>query len=542
MAVTTVAMICALVIGAKDASVKTAGAEEEGGWNLFSNGIVGEWLKFPRKGRYRISVEARGDSAAGEAPVMLLRAGARRLGRWSVGAKWKTYRVETEIEAGTRILFVAFVNDYCRRGQDRNLHLRRIVVEGLDGAPEAVVVGEPDWRKDADERIERIRKGALTVRVLDADGRPVAGARVRVRQKRHEFAFGTAVACRMFLPDEKLGGRAEVAKRYRRILLENFNCVVTENAFKWHQMERQRNRPDYEAVDATLKWCAEHGMAARGHCIFWADDRYVPAWAKRLEKDELKKAVGRRISRDLGRYKGRFAEYDVCNEMIQNHFFERRLGFAARVEMFKSAKEADPKARLFLNEYGVLGGRFLEKYERLIEALRKAGAPVGGIGCQGHFRGRIPPVWMIKNSLDRLARFGLPIRITEFDIDTADQKSKARCLEDFYRVCFSHPAVDGILMWGFWEGRHWCPRAAPWNKNFQPTPAAETYRRLLFEEWWTKADGRTDEHGVYTTRAFFGVHLVEAGAPDGRKGSTTVTLSGSDGKAEVTVTLEKSGE
>ena len=63
--------------------------------------------------------------------------------------------------------------------------------------------------------------------------------------------------------------------------------------------------------------------------------------------------------------------------------------------------------------------------------------------------------------LDYLAEIGLPIKVTEFDmnvramnISEADQaKEYAKVL----RTCFSHPAIEGFLFWGFWDARHWCP-------------------------------------------------------------------------------------
>jgi len=80
-----------------------------------------------------------------------------------------------------------------------------------------------------------------------------------------------------------------------------------------------------------------------------------------------------------------------------------------------------------------------------------------------------------KAVLDRLAVFKLPIRITEYGYETQfieppmtteypydaqSEEKKARFLDDFYRLCFSHPAVEGIIMWGHWEGAHWRPGAA----------------------------------------------------------------------------------
>ena len=87
----------------------------------------------------------------------------------------------------------------------------------------------------------------------------------------------------------------------------------------------------------------------------------------------------------------------------------------------------------------------------------------------------------------------------------------ARGLETLYRAAFAHPAVDGIFMWGFWAGSHWRPAAALWHRDWTPTPAAEAYRRLIFDEWWTRWRGKADEKGRCQIPAFYGIHRIKAG-------------------------------
>jgi hypothetical protein len=67
-------------------------------------------------------------------------------------------------------------------------------------------------------------------------------------------------------------------------------------------------------------------------------------------------------------------------------------------------------------------------------------------------------------------------------------------------------------MWGFWEGRHWRPRAAMYRKDWTPKPNAKAYKDLVFKQWWTDESGRTDNDGQYAIRAFRGEHTVRASA------------------------------
>ena len=65
-------------------------------------------------------------------------------------------------------------------------------------------------------------------------------------------------------------------------------------------------------------------------------------------------------------------------------------------------------------------------------------------------------------------------------------------------------------MWGFWEGAHWRPNAALWKRDWTPTPAAKTYRDLVFKKWWTAKTGKANSEGIYRAKAFYGRHSVES--------------------------------
>ena len=341
------------------------------------------------------------------------------------------------------------------------------------------------------------------------------GAAVKVEQIEHAFAFGTAVSSHAF--DGQMAPAER--ERYLNTLRENFNTAVHENALKWYATQPERDVRSYETADAILAWCAEHAIGMRGHTIFWSKPWRVQDWVKELDDEALREAVEARVKEVVGRYRGRIDQWDVNNEMLDADFFEQRLGEDIRGRMFVWGKEANPDAVLFVNENDILTGNEekLARYEALVQGLLDAGAPVGGLGLQGHFEEAPDPAYM-KKALDRLARFGLPIVITEFDILTADEAVKAKALEDVYRTAFAHPAVEGVLMWGFWGGKHWLnsDNAIPgytalWDQEWEPMPAAEVYRGLVFDEWWTRAEGVADETGVFRTEVFLGTHRVTAG-------------------------------
>ena len=368
---------------------------------------------------------------------------------------------------------------------------------------------------DLDEAIRRVRMGTLVVEAAP-------GVEVRVEQLRHEFWFGAALASQMF------GGRvnAEDAAQYKKVFLENFNAAVTENALKWHSMERRQGQVDYSIVDAILQWTEEHDIPLRGHNIFWGIPNRVQPWLKAMDDATLRETLRARAL-DVGRrYRGRFAEYDLNNEMLHANYYEERLGPQITRDMANWVRQEDPNAVLFLNDYDILTGKRLDDYIAHIRRFLDQGVPIGGIGVQGHLHADSFDPVALQNALARLAEFNLPICITEFNfpgqrskyrsqrglrLSDEEERAKARALVDYYRICFSQPAVRGILMWGFWERANWIPVSALYRRDWTPTPAAEAYRDLVFKQWWTTWRGRTDARGRCEIRAFYGKHRVIAG-------------------------------
>jgi GH35 family endo-1,4-beta-xylanase len=349
------------------------------------------------------------------------------------------------------------------------------------------------------------------------------GAQVHVEQLRHEFWFGAALSSGAF------SGRlsAEDQRRYEETFLSNFNAAVTENALKWHDMERRRGNVNYGIVDAILAWTDKHDIPLRGHCVFWGIPGRVQNWLKQMDDDALRETLKTRATTVARRYQGRFAEYDLNNEMMHANYYADRLGPGITKEMANWFKEADPDARLFVNDYDVLTGKRLEDYISHIRGLLEQGVPLAGIGVQGHLHGESFDPEALHHALDELAKIGLPIRVTEFNmpgqrsafrrrrdlkLTPEQEQAKAKDLTDYYRICFSHPAVEGILMWGFWEGANWIRQSSLYRRDWTPTPAAEAYRDLVFKQWWTRWEGKVDANGQCRVRAFYGKYAVTCGA------------------------------
>jgi len=347
------------------------------------------------------------------------------------------------------------------------------------------------------ERIAKHRMGDL---IIQAE----PGAIIRVEQQRHDFWFGTAISHKAWNGEMNEEDQA----RYREVLLENFNAVVPENVGKWSYNESEPGIYRYDLLDEIFGWCRDHDLRIRGHCVYWAVPKRIRGWLKEIDHDLLYAKTRVRAFDVMTRYRGLVDEWDVNNEMLHGHFFEQRLGVGIRDRMFRWCREANPESVLYVNDYDILKGRDVDAYVEQIEAFKAIGTPVDGIGVQGHFWGEEIPVERVRESFRKLAKLELPIKVTEFDFYQEDPEKQAEGLKQLYTIAFAQPEVNGILMWGFWEGRHWRPNAAPWKKDWTPTPTAKMYRKLVFEDWWTNWEGEADADGRAKIRAFYGKHRV----------------------------------
>jgi endo-1,4-beta-xylanase len=358
-----------------------------------------------------------------------------------------------------------------------------------------------------EKRISEIRMGDIIVNTKPGD-------EIKIQQIRHEFLFGAAVSDDLAEKD-KNAMSPENRKTYIKVLSDNFNYAVHENALKWYDTEVERNKVDYYLADRIWEICHDLNIPMRGHCLFWDKDEYIMPWLSQLNNDELRSAVDRRAISVTQHFKGRINEYDLNNEMIHNDFFRRRLGYGIVNEMAFAAKQVDPDVKLFVNDYGILvdGGFNTSAYMTQITNLLASGVPIGGIGCQGHPANsvRIPmTAEHVQHTLDTLAKFNLPIKITECQFIAPTSQEEADELRLIFPVYFAHPSVEAIIMWGFWETDMWRPEAALWKKDWTPTALGLAYRDLVYNKWWTQITAKADKNGTLKAHAFYGDYLITA--------------------------------
>lgn len=399
---------------------------------------------------------------------------------------------------------------------------------------------DDDLLASAEARIDQHRKADVTITVLDAAGKPLAGVPVTVEQTRHAFLFGSNI----FVWGRTANPEAEEA--YRRHFAELLNFATLP--FYWGSYEPRPGEPEHARTEQIANWCREQGIATKGHPLAWnyADPRWLPE-----DRQEIRRLQMARIDDCVARFRELIPRWDVVNEAA--HFnreeFLRRAPKMTSMwqeagqmeftrECFRHARKANPSATLLINDY-----RTDAAYERVIEQLVDSSGRrmYDVIGIQSHMHGGAWPNKKIWEVCERFARFGVPLHFTETTIlsgqrgwekprgepwpSTADGEAyQAREVVRFYTMLFSHPAVEAITWWDFSDFHAWKGAPAGFlRSDMSPKPVYEELRKRIKGQWWTRASATTGPDGTATLRGFLGDYRVTA-AGNGRTVEEKFTL------------------
>ncbi|HEY0868079.1 MAG TPA: endo-1,4-beta-xylanase [Fimbriimonas sp.] len=362
------------------------------------------------------------------------------------------------------------------------------------------------WRREAARRIERFRKADLKVRVLDERGRPLQGRKVAVRMQRHAFEFGSFV-------EQPLVWKNPDGDRYRAWFLKAYNKATAPMYWAdWGWESPVEHARYFQYAD----WFRDHRIPTKAHVLIYPGFQFMPSRLRITSNPNvIRGSIMEHIETKLNATrKYGFVSWDILNELrdlkdLAHVFGSERI----YVDIFKKAHAVDPRPDFYLNENTILtnGGATENEqaeFERQLRYLVKEGAPVEGIGMQGHFGESLTPPETIWKIADRFAKFGLPIQITEFDINTRDEAGQADYTRDLLTAWFAHPATTGFTMWGFWEGSMWQPYGAMVRKDWSIKPNGQAWLDLIHKRWWTNKDLVTDRQGYVRVRGFKGDYLV----------------------------------
>jgi GH35 family endo-1,4-beta-xylanase len=535
--------VAALIVEAEKAEIRTEGGPYPGGgWNLWSNGRVGQSLRFQDAGTYGVIVRAWGSQAGGVWPEMALLVDGKAVETVIVGHREpKDYRFTVDLAAGVHEIAAAFLNDALVGQEDRNLYLQQLTITPPSGAAEPALADKAEVAQAAEERerevvaatpaaIDKHRKRDAIIRLVDAAGRPVPGVKVALEQTSHDFLFG----CNIYMFDHYRNEAQNAA--YKQRFAELFNYATV--GFYWRWYEPQRGKPNYEYTDKVVAWCQEHGIRMKGHPLLWGDQAGIPPWSQGQPSPEVQR---QRVMEIMQRYRGKIESWEVVNEPA--HLAEPKID-----EPYRWAREVGPGDCLIVNDYHVLADG-CPGFFRLLTAAKQNGVPFDGIGIQAHEpRTMRFPLDRVQEILDQYATFEKGLHITEFTPTSSGQKitgshrdgvwdeaAQADYAVRFYRVCFAHPAMRGITWWDLCDQGSWLPGGGMLRADMSPKPVYEQLKRLIHDEWTTRATGTTDDDGQFTCRGFFGKYRLVIELPDGRVEREIRLTPG--GLAEISVRL-----
>jgi GH35 family endo-1,4-beta-xylanase len=211
-------------------------------------------------------------------------------------------------------------------------------------------------------------------------------------------------------------------------------------------------------------------MRIKGHALIWHGS--VPAWLNSLSPAEFRAAFEGHIRSVGEHFRGRVVAWDVVNEAIaddgpglRDTVFRQKLGDQYIAEAFRLARQADPQALLFYNDYGGEGlNAKSDRIYSLVQGLRAQGVPIDGVGLQMHVTGTNPPGdGNIAANMRRLAALGLFVNISEMDVRIRDVPGTTAARLDVQKavyhsivsVCAAEPRCDGVTFWGFTDAYSW---------------------------------------------------------------------------------------
>lgn len=281
-----------------------------------------------------------------------------------------------------------------------------------------------------------------------------------------------------------------------------FNMLVAENEMKFDATEPGRNQFSYGGADAVTGAAYRNGQAVRGHTLAW--HKQVSAWVSQdgvknnnnYSRRELLDILKNHIFNVVGNYKGTVREWDVCNEVLDDDqsivrtnpdaytlrpsIWATHIGEEFIDSAFVWAHQADPEARLYINDYNVefAGNAKTEAYHNLVKRLKKSGVPIDGCGLQCHLTtGQLDTLKLEKN-IRRYADMGLDCIITELDIALANPYAadalelQAKEYGAITRVFLRNDNCPSMLMWGISDNHSWRQnKPLLFDSELQPKPA-----------------------------------------------------------------------
>lgn len=327
---------------------------------------------------------------------------------------------------------------------------------------------------------------------------PVAPVTLRAAAEKKGIKIGATV-------DDWILNRPEIVD----LLVRQFDTAAIENSLKFLQISTGRGTYDFTRADRLVDFLIGKGLAVQGHVLVWHVDN--PKWLDEvtLTKTEAEALLKDHIFAVAGHFRGRIASWDVVNEAFEENgslretVWLRTIGPDYIEKAFRWAREADPGAVLFYNDYRIEEENpKSDAVLKLMKDLKSKGVRVDAVGFQSHLDVEKPlNPQLVRKNIGRFFRAGFPVMITELDLqvlkpgDAKQRKQEAVVAADFLKAVLAGGKVKNITFWGLTDENSWIPSwfpnalpGLPFAADMKPKPLFDAVLKTI-EKSALSADG-----------------------------------------------------
>ena len=376
---------------------------------------------------------------------------------------------------------------------------------------------DAEWRKDAIERIEKIRKGDFSVIVKDKDGNVIPDAEVEFDMFEHEFQFGTA-----------FNNAVNKDETYAKNLVRQFNTGVETNDTKWGPFEGPKREQAIEQFETAVNLGIKY---MRGHCLFWerplsssGGQWLTPEYMYSEEimsgnaREKFDEYCRKHVEDICTVFKDRVTEWDVVNEIVASTDHRDVYGVEIYKQWFDLARQyAGDDCVLYYNETAHHDPMYFTRIDELVEI----GADFDALGIQSHYDGVMKMPSEVMKLHDDLRKYGKRLKVTEYSNSISDIYLQANYMRDMLIVTFAEEMMDGFVMWGFNDANLFANFSPMYDNNWNLKPSGLVWEDMVYNKWWTKdAKATTGADGKATVRGYYGDYDVTVTA----NGKTTTQM------------------